>query len=141
MHFKLTFEFLLKFLFKSNIFSFPQPIGALYIRNFFDEPSMQPVHQLFESFREEIIKTFQTASWLDGQTRFAAIEKAKDLIVNIAYPDELNGVEPKFSNLKYEPNQLFWISAAQIHLKPKNYFISLMITHRLNSELQDHLAI
>lgn len=64
-------------------------VGATYIRKYFDENSKSEALNITKSIHEEFINNLKGVSWMDEESRTAAIAKAVAMHFNIAYPDEL----------------------------------------------------
>lgn len=91
------------------ILSLPISVGALYVREYFDEESKKAAVDLVNTIREEYVKILSEVSWMDEVTRAAAIEKAESMTSHIAYPDELtdnNKLEEYYDSLELEPDTL-----------------------------------
>lgn len=90
-------------------FSLTISVAALYVRRYFNEESKKAAIDLVDSIRDEFIKILREVSWMDNETRAAAIEKAKSMTSHIAYPDELtdnNKLEEYYDGLELESNTL-----------------------------------
>ena len=70
-------------------FSLPIATGAIYVRKYFNGNTKSAVSQLVHSIHDELLKTLRTVSWMDEQTRAAAVAKALAMHFHIAYADEL----------------------------------------------------
>lgn len=73
----------------SIICSLTVSVGALYVQKYFDETSKKTSEHLVKAIHEEILRTLQTISWMDRNTKIEAIAKAKRMHFHIAYPNEL----------------------------------------------------
>lgn len=92
-----------------NIFSLPISAGATYVRKYFNEESRKAATVLAHSIHDEFIATLQNVTWMDVETRTAAIEKANAIKFRIAYPDELvdsNKLEEYYHGLKLQSDSL-----------------------------------
>lgn len=91
------------------LFSLPISVGALYVRKYFSRESKEAAVELVNNIRSEFVDILHGLSWMDDQTKAAAIEKAKSLTNHIGYPDELadnNKLEEFFKELVIEPDNL-----------------------------------
>lgn len=61
----------------------------MYVRRFFDEKSRKMAKSVAKEIHEEFIETLKEVSWLDDESRVAAIEKANAMKFHIGYPDAL----------------------------------------------------
>lgn len=84
-------------------------VSALYVRKFFNEDSRRASIDLVEDIRGTFIDFLNNLSWMNGQTRAAAVEKAKAMNTYIGYPNELadnNKLEEYYQDLELEPDNL-----------------------------------
>lgn len=84
-------------------------MGALYVRKYFNEESKQAALELVNYIRNAFINVLNEVSWMDDETRKAAINKAKALTYHIGYPDELadnKKLEEFYRELEIEPNNI-----------------------------------
>lgn len=70
-------------------FSLSPAVGALYVRKYFNENSKQHAEEIVENIRSSFIDMLHKVTWMDEQTKSAAVNKAKALVAHIAYPKEL----------------------------------------------------
>lgn len=70
-------------------FSLPIATAAMYVRQFLDEKSRKIAINVAHKIHEEFIETLKRVSWMDDESRNAAIEKANAMKFHIGYPDEL----------------------------------------------------
>lgn len=68
---------------------FPVVTGALYVREYFNKETKENVGNLVKNVHTQLIKMIDNASWLDNETQKNALDKAKAISRQIAYPDEL----------------------------------------------------
>lgn len=61
----------------------------MYVRRYFDIDSKRRSIDLVNNIREEFVHILREVSWMDEETRKAALDKAKALENHIGYPDEL----------------------------------------------------
>lgn len=83
-------------------------MGALYVRKFFVEESKRNAIQIVENIRRSFIDMLHKVSWMDENTKNAAVAKANSLIAHIAYPDELvndTKLEEYYKDLEMEEDQ------------------------------------
>ena len=73
------------FLFKS----FGNAVGAMYVREYFDEAARQSAIEMVKDIREVFTEMIDELEWLDEETKLRAKEKATAMFSHIAYPDEL----------------------------------------------------
>lgn len=64
-------------------------VGALYVRKYSNEKLKQHAIEIVENIRSSFIEMLHKVTWMDEQTKSAAIAKAKALVAHIAYPEEL----------------------------------------------------
>ncbi|XP_031626097.1 neprilysin-2-like [Contarinia nasturtii] len=118
----------------------PISVGALYVRRYFDEESKKAAVELVNSIREEFIKILRDVSWMDDETRAAAIEKAKSMTSHIAYPDELtnnNKLEEYYDGLELESNTLLQ-NVLRIRIFKDNHLIKGLRTPVNKTDWQTH---
>lgn len=85
-------------------------VGATYVRKYFNEDTKKAATILVHSIHEEFLNILQNVSWMDEETKAAAIEKAHTVDYHIAYPDELtdnNKLEEYYDGLELDPNSYF----------------------------------
>lgn len=101
-------------------------IGALYVKEHFEDSSKTGIVELRQSFSDEIFillvllaaleivdnirdefeKILQTVDWMDDETRAAAMEKLAKMATYIGYPDEIKNVtllEEYYDGLEIDP--------------------------------------
>lgn len=91
------------------LFRLPISVGALYVRKFFQEESRRAAIDLVEDVRGTFIDFLSVLPWMDGQTREAAVKKAKAITAHIGYPNELadnNELEEYYRDLDIQPDDL-----------------------------------
>lgn len=84
-------------------------MAATYVRKYVDKKSKDEVTQFAKNIQNEFIEMLKRASWMVGKTREKAIEKANMMLINIAYPDELNDdtkLDEFYHGLELQPNSL-----------------------------------
>jgi len=69
--------------------SFRSVVGAMYVREYFDESSRQSINEMVKDIRSVFIEMIDELDWMDDQTRLRAKEKATAMTTHIAYPVEL----------------------------------------------------
>lgn len=92
-----------------NIFSLDISVGAIYVRKYFNEVSKKTAVNLANMIREEFLKTLKQVSWMDDESKKAAIGKANAMHFHIAYPNELidnNKLEEYYRDVELEPDSL-----------------------------------
>lgn len=90
-------------------FSLTIPVGASYVRKYFDEETKQVAAMLTNTIYEEFIETLQNVPWMDEQSIAAAIVKANNMHFHIAFPQELvddEKLEILYSGLELQPESL-----------------------------------
>lgn len=64
-----------------------------------------------KDIHKEFIKTLHRVSWMDDESRRAAIQKAEAMVFHIGYPNELNDnkkLEEYYRDLELEPDSLIY---------------------------------
>lgn len=62
-----------------------------------------------KDIHKEFIKTLQRVSWMDDESKKAAIKKAEAMVFHIGYPNELDDdskLEDYYKDLELEPDSL-----------------------------------
>lgn len=67
----------------------PIATSALYVKNFFNQESRTVALELVDSLKDEFQKMLKEVSWMDDDTKEAALEKAQKMTAHIGFPDEL----------------------------------------------------
>lgn len=96
-------------LFCSPIFSLPFSVSASYVRQYFATENKAAATQLAKTIHNQFIETLRTTSWMDDESRAAAIVKAERMNLQIAYPDELvdtNQFDKYYQGLELTPDSL-----------------------------------
>lgn len=89
--------------------SLPTSVGALYVRKYFSEESRSEALDMVENIREEFLSLVSQLTWMDEETKTAAIAKAKGLVPHIGYPNELadnSKMEQYYGPLEIERDNL-----------------------------------
>lgn len=68
---------------------FPTAKGALYVRKYFNNNSKDIVKNMMDIIKSKYEVMLRLVKWMDEPTRLAALKKVKNMITNIAYPNEL----------------------------------------------------
>lgn len=97
-------------------------VGALYVRKFFDEKSKTHAMEIVENIRSAFIDMLHKVTWMDENTKNAAIDKAKALIAHIAYPKELT------NNTKLEEYY------KSLELKDDEYLLNALRLNKFKTE-------
>lgn len=91
-----------------SYFRFAIPLGALYVRNYFQEETREAATNLVKSIQNVFIEMIEAASWMDTKTREQAIKKAKALKIHIGYQNELEdwllSLDTEYNDLEIKPN-------------------------------------
>ncbi|XP_050062351.1 neprilysin-2-like isoform X2 [Aphis gossypii] len=66
---------------------------SLYVRRFFGENAQKKVSKIINGIRRENYKILSTIDWMDNVTKEMAIEQAKSMTVEIAYPELLDDIK------------------------------------------------
>lgn len=64
-------------------------VGAKYARKFFREDSKAVAVEMVNDIKEAFEQIIKTRDWMDSKTKKLAVDKLKQMSVNIAYPNEL----------------------------------------------------
>lgn len=101
--------------------TFPTAKGALYVRKYFDNNSKDIVKNMMTIIKDKYEVMLRLVKWMDEPTRLAALKKVKNMITNIAYPNELMD-DSKLLEL-YGPMEIdedkFFESIIKIHFTTK----------------------
>lgn len=84
-------------------------VGATYIRKHFSSDAKLAATKMTKFILEEFIQTLEKVSWMDDESKVAAINKANLLSFDIGYPDELvddNNLVEYFKGLELQPDEL-----------------------------------
>ncbi|XP_029343547.1 neprilysin-2 [Acyrthosiphon pisum] len=110
---------------------FDLAIVSLYVRRVFNENAKQNALRMVNGIKEELYKTLSSNDWMDDRTREKAMDKAKAMTHDIAYPDELlddSKLNAYYENLDVN-DQYFYTSILNFtKFKTDNYFSMLMKT-------------
>lgn len=68
---------------------FSVPLGALYVRAYFDAASKRSASAMIEQIRVQFERGLSQLEWMDEQTRAAALDKARSIRTLIGYSDEV----------------------------------------------------
>ncbi|KAK6738801.1 hypothetical protein RB195_020730 [Necator americanus] len=61
--------------------------GAMYVRKVFDKASKNLTLEIIDDLQEAFREMVTTNDWMNKQTRASALDKAMQMLANIAYPD------------------------------------------------------
>lgn len=89
--------------------SLPVSIAINYVRKHFDMESKKLANIIVKMIHEEFLKTLQKATWLDEQSKIAAISKAMSMSFDIGFPDEMlddQKLNAYYDGLELHPNSL-----------------------------------
>ncbi|XP_053316875.1 endothelin-converting enzyme-like 1 [Spea bombifrons] len=79
---------------------FGMALGALFVEEYFSSSSKEKVHQLVEDIKHILDHRLEELDWMDKETKKAAKEKLKHMMVMIGYPDFL--LKPDALDKEYE---------------------------------------
>ncbi len=65
----------------------PDDIGLIYCKYYYDDWISEDVGEIIGDIWDEYIKTFENNTWLDEQTKQNAVDKIKNMIAVVGYPD------------------------------------------------------
>ncbi|KAL7013333.1 hypothetical protein ACKWTF_015337 [Chironomus riparius] len=68
---------------------FSTATGALYVRKYFNHASKEIVQEMMGIIKEKYEVMLRSVPWMDDKTKFSAVLKVKNMLTNIAYPNEL----------------------------------------------------
>ena len=71
------------------MWSFGNAVGAMYVRDYFEEGARQSAIEMVKDIREVFTEIIDELEWMDEETKLRAKEKAAAMFTHIAYPDEL----------------------------------------------------
>lgn len=97
-------------------------VGALYVRKFFSKKSKRHAIEIVENIRSSFIDMLHKVTWMDNETKNAAIAKANALVAHIAYPNEL------INNTKLEKYY------STLDMKDDEYFINALRLNKFKTE-------
>ncbi|EPB75524.1 peptidase family M13 [Ancylostoma ceylanicum] len=61
--------------------------GAMYVKEAFDQASKAVAQEMIADLREAFQNMILTNDWMDAKTKASALDKAKQMLQHIAYPD------------------------------------------------------
>lgn len=67
-------------------------VGALYVRQYFQEDAKRSAVEMVHDIREEFHNILEEIDWMDDLTKSRAREKASKIVEHIGYPSELMDV-------------------------------------------------
>eukprot|EP00079_Xenopus_tropicalis_P025492 XP_012818808.1 PREDICTED: endothelin-converting enzyme-like 1 [Xenopus tropicalis] len=79
---------------------FGMALGALFVEEYFSSSSKAKVQQLVENIKHILDHRLEELDWMDTETKQAAREKLKHMMVMIGYPDVL--LQPESMDKEYE---------------------------------------
>lgn len=88
-------------------------IGALYLRNsnfFTSEESAEYTNELFENIRSSFIDMLNNGTWMDENTKNAAVDKARSTVAHIGFSKELSNItklEHHYKSLTLNESEFF----------------------------------
>lgn len=84
--------------------------SAAYVRKFFKKDSKKIVESLTFDIHDAFLEKLKKISWMDESTRHEAIRKAKAMLFDIGYPDELiddDKLDEHYHDLELQNDSLF----------------------------------
>lgn len=87
--------------------SLPISVGALYVRKFFKEESKSAAVEMVNGIRVQFEQILSNVTWMDQQTKAAAMEKLNTMATHIGYPDEMmdnRKLEEYYNGLAINPD-------------------------------------
>lgn len=92
-----------------KIFSLSISVAASYARQYFKSETKVAATELAKTIHNHFIETLKKISWMDDESRSAAIVKANRMMLHIAYADELvdtNKLIEYYRDLELVPDSL-----------------------------------
>lgn len=90
-----------------NMCSLPISVGALYVRKHFQEGAKRTALEMVNGIRKEFEKILTEVTWMDADTKVAALSKVKSMSTHIGYPDEIMDnakLEAYYEGLEINPD-------------------------------------
>lgn len=72
-----------------DLISFGNAVGAMYVREYFEEAARQSMNEMVKDIRSVFSEIIDELEWMDDETRARAKGKSDSMTTHIAYPDEL----------------------------------------------------
>lgn len=91
------------------MFRLPVSIAANYVRKHFNMESKKSANIIVEFIHQEFMKTLQNVTWMDEQSKSAAISKAIAMNFDVGFPNELlddDKLNEYYFGLELHPNAL-----------------------------------
>lgn len=104
-------------------YSLSVSVGALYVRQYFDDNVRHLVIDMVENIRAAFIKMLHDVSWMDETTKQKAIVKARALVAHIGYPNELTNdtkIEEYYKDLEVTDHE-YLMNAIRLNLFKTDY--------------------
>jgi membrane metallo-endopeptidase-like protein 1 len=95
---------------------FSVPLGALYVRAYFDAASKRSASAMIEQIRAQFVRGLARLEWMDDQTRTAAIQKAHSIRTLIGYSDEV--LDPTKVMMLYEAVRVLYSTSMAVQSDP-----------------------
>ena len=76
---------------------FPETLSFYYGQTYFNPEDKEDVIEMTSAIRETFIERLKTLDWLTEPSRKKAIEKVEEMILHIAYPDEIDPISAYFT--------------------------------------------
>lgn len=86
-----------------------EPIGQLYVREYFSPESKQRVLEMVENLQDVLADRIQAQNWMSGSTKTKAIEKLNAFSIKIGYPDKWKD----YSSVQIN-NDSYWANVCRI---------------------------
>lgn len=76
---------------------FPETLSFYYGQTYFNPEDKEDVIGMTSAIRETFIERLKTLDWLTEPSRKKAIEKVEEMILHVAYPEEIDPISAYFS--------------------------------------------
>ncbi len=76
---------------------FPETLSFYYGQTYFNTEDKEDVIGMTSAIRETFIERLKTLDWLTEPSRKKAIEKVEEMILHVAYPEEIDPISAYFS--------------------------------------------
>uniref|UniRef100_T1IL64 Endothelin-converting enzyme 1 n=1 Tax=Strigamia maritima TaxID=126957 RepID=T1IL64_STRMM len=67
--------------------AFSKALGQIFVREHFPSESKTQANEMIREIQDAFINNLKTVEWMDKETKAAAIDKAKNIIHNVGYPE------------------------------------------------------
>lgn len=106
-----------------HVCSFRIAMGAMYVQRYFKAHSRDEAQRLVDNIRDEFVGVLRSLSWMDEGSRYFALDKVRQLTVEIGYPDELKN------------NTLLENLHASLHFDPENQYLNSLRLKKFNTDV------